>query len=79
VSGLLTALLAAALPVVSAGLLMVARAVWKAAQDMRDNKTATQANTRALDSLKALMETRISVVEERVWHIERYLSRGQGR
>lgn len=49
--------------VVAAGLTALTRAIWKAAQDVRDNKQATQANTRALAELKTLMDGRIGELE----------------
>lgn len=46
------------------GLVAVTRALWKTAQDIRDNKEATEDNTTALASLSEKMDSRITALEE---------------
>lgn len=72
------AVLASAVAVLC-GIAALTRSIWKAAQEVHDNKTATQANTRALDNLKDLMETRIGQLESRVDRVESYLRTGSQR
>lgn len=62
--------------VVLAGLVTLTRAIWKAAQDLRDNKQATQANTVALDELKTMMDGRIVSLESRMTAVEGRLAPG---
>jgi hypothetical protein len=60
--GAIFALLASAV-IVLGGLIALARSVWNAAQDIRDNKTATQANTSALKELRAQIDGRLTAIE----------------
>lgn len=64
------AILASAVVVLS-GMLGLARAIWSTVQDLRDNKTATMANTRAVAELSQKMDDRISSLETRVSDLER--------
>jgi 4-hydroxybenzoate polyprenyltransferase len=68
-AGAVLAILASAV-VVLTGLITLARAIWKAAQDVRDNKAATVANTRALSEMKTMMDGRIAALDERVYRLE---------
>lgn len=70
-AGAVLAILASAV-VVLTGLITLARAIWKAAQDVRDNKAATVANTRALSEMKTMMDGRIAALDERVYRLEVY-------
>lgn len=63
------AILASAV-VVLGGLIAVTRALWRVAQDIRDNKRATVANTAALGELSIKMDGRISLLESRVATLE---------
>lgn len=49
---------------VATGLVALTRAVFRAAVDLRDNKNATIANTRALKDLASHVNGRIESVEE---------------
>jgi len=49
--------------VVLGGLVAVTRALWKVAQDIRDNKLATEENTVALADLTTKMDGRITALE----------------
>jgi hypothetical protein len=68
-AGAVLAALASAV-IVLGGLLAMARSVWKAAQDLRDNKQATDRNTRALDSLGTQMDSRLTAIETRLSALE---------
>lgn len=72
-AGTVIAILAAAV-VVLGGLVAVTRAIWNAAQDLRDNKTATVANTRAVAELSTKMDGRITSLETRMTAVEGELS-----
>lgn len=63
------AILASAV-IVLGGLSALTRAIWKAAQDLRDNKLATQSNTTALGNLAAQMDGRLTAIESRLSHLE---------
>lgn len=63
------AIMAAAV-VVLGGLIALTRALWKVAQDIRDNKVATVANTRAVEELSTKMDGRITSLEARVSRLE---------
>ena len=56
--------------IVLGGLTAVARGLWKAAQDLRDNKSATQANTVALANLGTQMDGRLTSIEQRLGRLE---------
>lgn len=56
--------------IVLGGLAALTRAIWKAAQDVRDNKRATQANTVAITELSVKMDGRITSLETRVSTVE---------
>lgn len=56
--------------VVLGGLVAVTRALWRVAQDIRDNKRATEANTVALGELSTKMDGRITSLEARVTKLE---------
>ena len=56
--------------VVLGGLGAVARIIWHAAQDVRDNKSATVANTKALDEVSRQMTYRFDRIEARVSRLE---------
>jgi hypothetical protein len=60
----------AAAVVVLGGLVAVTRALWHVANDIRDNKVATQANTKAVEELSTKMDGRITSLEARVAHLE---------
>lgn len=64
-----TAILASAV-IVLGGLVALTRAIWHAATDLRDNKTATQANTRAVSELSTNLDGRIGRLETRVTALE---------
>lgn len=64
------AIMAAAV-VVLGGLIAVTRALWKVAIDIRDNKMATLANTRAVEELSTKMDGRITSLESRVTTLEK--------
>lgn len=66
----MTMTLLAAAVVVLGGLVALARAIWAAASDVRDNRIATQANTRAVDELSTKMDNRITSLEQRVASLE---------
>jgi hypothetical protein len=53
--------------VVLGGLVAVTRALWKVAQDIRDNKLATEENTVALADLTTKMDGRITALE--AWRV----------
>ena len=72
------AILASAV-VVLTGLVAVTRALWKAAQDVRDNKAATQANTRAVQELSTKMDGRIGSLETRMTEVEARLGHRHAR
>lgn len=57
--------------VILGGLIALTRAIWMAAQDIRDNKQATMKNTEALAELTTKMDGRISSLEERVAQLEK--------
>jgi hypothetical protein len=63
------AILASAV-IVLTGVVALTRAVWRVAQDLRDNKTATQANTRALGNLGPQMDGRLTSIEARLSQLE---------
>jgi hypothetical protein len=63
------AILASAVVVVG-GLVAMVRAIWGAAQSIRDNRTATLANTKALDDLTHVVDGRIGNLERRVGELE---------
>jgi hypothetical protein len=56
--------------VVLGGLVAVCRALWKVANDIRDSKNATLANTAAINELSQKMDGRITSLEARVSHLE---------
>jgi hypothetical protein len=64
------AIMASAVVVLS-GLVALTRSIWRAAQDLRDNKTATQENTVAIGELNNKTDGRISSLETRMTDIER--------
>lgn len=64
-----TAILASAV-IVLGGLVTLTRAIWHAATDLRDNKSATVANTRALGELSTNLDGRIGKLETRVTALE---------
>lgn len=64
------AILASAV-IVLTGIVALTRAIWRVAQDLRDNKSATQANTKAVDNLAAQMDGRITSIEKRLSDLER--------
>ena len=66
----IAAILAAAV-VVFGGLWRLTRAMWRAAQDLRDHKQATDANTVAIRELSVKMDGRITSLEDRVAKLER--------
>jgi hypothetical protein len=57
--------------IVLTGIVALTRAIWRVAQDLRDNKAATQANTKAVDNLAAQMDGRITSIEKRLSDLER--------
>ena len=61
-SALVLTMLASAV-IVLGGLVALTRAIWKAAQDIRDNKRATVSNTAALADLSQKMDGRITSLE----------------
>jgi len=61
-AGAVLAILASAV-IVLTGLAALTRQIWKVAQDIRDNRTATQANTGALKELRAQIDGRITAIE----------------
>jgi len=65
----IAAILTAAVVVLS-GLAAVARALWRAATDLRDHKRATDANTVAIRELSTKMDGRITSLEDRVAKLE---------
>jgi hypothetical protein len=69
--GAVIAILASAV-VVFGGLAAVTRALWRVAQDIRDNKQATQENTTAITDLSTKMDGRITALE--AWRV-----RAEGR
>lgn len=64
------AILASAV-VVFGGLWRLTRAVWVAAQDLRDNKSATIKNTEAIGELSQKMDGRITSLENRMLDVEK--------
>ena len=68
-AGAVVAILASAV-IVLTGVVALTRAIWRVAQDLRDNKNATLANTRAIDNLAGQMNGRISSIEERLSSLE---------
>lgn len=56
--------------VVLGGLVALTRAIWKAAQDLRDNKQATVKNTEAIADLSMKMDGRITSLEARMTVVE---------
>jgi len=56
--------------VVLGGLIAVCRALWKVANDIRDAKNATLANTEAIHELSTKMDGRITSLESRVQKLE---------
>jgi putative Mn2+ efflux pump MntP len=64
------AILAGAVIVLS-GLAALTRAIWRSAQDLRDNKNATLANTTAIVELSTKMDGRITSLEARMLEVER--------
>lgn len=56
--------------IVLGGLAALTRAIWRAAQDLRDNKQATTRNTEALDKLAAQMDGRLTAIEARLSRLE---------
>ncbi|HXJ27550.1 MAG TPA: hypothetical protein VNH17_17685 [Streptosporangiaceae bacterium] len=56
--------------VVLGGLVAVCRALWKVANDIRDAKNATLANTEAINELSLKMDGRITSLEARVQSLE---------
>lgn len=59
--------------VVFGGLWRLTRALWSAAQELRDNKAATVKNTEALAELKTVMDGRITSLETRMSDVEKRL------
>ena len=57
--------------IVCGGMVALTRAIWRAAQDLRDNKRATQANTAAIGDLNNRMDGRIAMLEARMNEMER--------
>ena len=77
--GAVVAVLASAV-IVLTGAVALTRAVWRVAQDLRDNRAATLANTRAIDNLAGRMDGRLGTVEERLSALERGRpAHGRGR
>jgi hypothetical protein len=72
--GTATAILTSSFAILG-GLLTVGRTIWKAAQDVRDNKGATVANTKAVGELSARFDHSIANLESRIEWLER-LSQG---
>jgi hypothetical protein len=68
-TGAVLAILAAAV-IVLTGLAALARAIWKAAQDVRDNRLATVRNTEALKALGDQLGLRMTAIEARLSHLE---------
>ena len=68
-AGTVLAILASAV-IVLGGLTAVTRAIWKVAQDLRDNKNATNANTDALQKLATQMDGRLTAIEQRLASLE---------
>jgi hypothetical protein len=66
----LVATILASAVVVFGGLWRLTRAIWRLAQDMRDNKTATVHNTKALADFSITMDSRISNLESWRRHLE---------
>lgn len=56
--------------VVLGGLVALTRAIWKAAQDIRDNRIATNKNTEAILNLSTQMDGRITSLEQRMTEVE---------
>lgn len=69
-AGGIFAIMASAVVVVG-GLVAVCRALWKVANDIRDAKNATLANTTAINELSTKMDGRITSLEGRVQQLER--------
>jgi carbon starvation protein CstA len=68
-TGAVLAILASAM-IVLTGLTALTRSIWRAAQDLRDNKQATTRNTSALDNLGQQMSGRLAAIEGRLSHLE---------
>lgn len=69
-TGAVLAILASAVVVLS-GLAVLTRAIWRIAQDIRDNQAATSANTRALAQLTSQLDGRLTSIEGRLSAVER--------
>lgn len=67
--GAIVAILASAVIVVG-GLVALARAVWKAAQTIRDNIVATRALTTRFDKFDPATEARLAALEGRMTALE---------
>lgn len=76
--GAVLAILASAV-IVLTGLVAVTRAIWRIAQDLRDNKQATTRNTSALDNLATQMNGRLTSIEDRLGRVERARLRRESR
>lgn len=74
-AAIILAMLASAV-VVLGGLVALTRAIWNAAQDLRDNKAATVKNTEAIADLSLKMDGRITALEGRMSQIEADLRKG---
>ena len=68
-TGAVLAILASAV-IVLGGLTALTRSIWRAAQDLRDNKLATTRNTLALDNLATQMDGRLTAIESRLRRLE---------
>lgn len=68
-AAIILAMLASAV-VVFGGLAALTRAIWHAAQDLRDNKQATIKNTEAIADLSTKMDGRITSLEARMNSVE---------
>jgi hypothetical protein len=75
-TGAVLAICASAVLVLT-GLAAVTRALWKIAQDIRDNKKATEDNTEALAVLSTKMDGRITSLE--AWRLRMEGRRPWGR
>jgi hypothetical protein len=71
----IVAVLASAIGVIG-GLAALARAIWKAAQDIRDNRIATVRNTTAFIDLSQKMDGRITALEGRMLTMEARMTPG---
>jgi hypothetical protein len=63
------AILASAV-IVLTGVVALTRAVWRVASDLRENKTAVAANTRAIERLVLQMDGRFTSIKRRLSHLE---------